>query len=146
MSIIQRSNKSKPFPPNEYLKMIIELNILELLSRQYNDRFVVFGYYKRHVNIGGNLVKYTIMRIRSESGRTHAVLFDFMVPYHRISSDDLTAVISGDTDELSYYSESYIGYLTDIIKLKGITDYISACRAFCRGHCIDKPENLIVML
>lgn len=143
MSIIQRPKKSKPFPPSEYMKIIARLNVLKLLGKLYNDTFTVFGFYTRYVNIDGKPVEYRIMRIRSgRTGMTHAVLFDFMVPYHQISSEDLNAVISGDTDDLPY-SEAYIRWLTNVIRLHRITDYVSACMAFCRGHFIDKCETLV---
>ena len=144
MSIIQRPGKSKPFQPSEYMTMIMKLNVLQLLNMRYNDEFIVFGYYTRNVIVCGEIRTYKIMRIRSKrDGRTHAVLFDFMVPYHQISSDDLTAVISDDTDDLPY-SDAYIRWLREVIRLKGITDYVSACRAFCRGYFISDLESLVL--
>lgn len=140
----------KFFPPDEYKKIIRKYHVIEKLSEKYGIRFTICGYYKRSVFYDGQEYVYTIMRIRDADhhNRTHAILFDFMVPYHQISSSDLLLIIGSSEEDLlamGSIEEDVIYRYKDAVKKLGIRSYLEACVHWGRGHILTEKAEIEII-
>lgn len=98
-----------------YNKLVVNLDVCSITCPHCKHADMVrHAYYTRYINISGEKIKLTILRIKCKTcGTTHAVLPSFVVPYLHHPIEQLQSmIVIGKTDETSLSQE----YETKLIR------------------------------
>ncbi len=71
--------------------------IIDNIERYFGSDYVIHGYYNRTIIYNGEKKIISVLRIRNKTtGRTHAVLPDFIVPYIQCTSPEVIRIITNE--------------------------------------------------
>lgn len=89
--------------------------------------------YQRYVDFFGFKVKIWVVRIRcSECGKTHAILFECMIPYSCINQDEAISIF----DNQLCIDSSHLHFLKSKWTYELIHNYQELCKSAARGNLL----------
>ena len=109
---------------NQYNKLISNIDFSKICCSCDHHVWKQHCRYKRYVDFFGVKIKILIVRIRCEHcGKTHAVLFQNMIPFSSINQNEAISIINHSL----YVETSYLAFLIRKFSLDLLKDYHALC-------------------
>ena len=118
---------------NQYNKLISSIDFSQINCSCDHHDWKHHCRYKRYVDFFGVKVKILIVRIRCEHcGKTHAVLFQNMIPYSSINQSEAISILNHSLP----VETGYLAFLIKKFSLKLLNDYDSLCNSASRNFLV----------